>query len=576
MFTAAPGGGESNPQTLMVRAVPDITWANPADVVYGTALGAAQLCASASVPGTFAYSPGTGAVLPAGDNQTLHADFTPADTANYTGAAVEVSINVTRADLIITASSLTKSYGTGLTLAPTGFTAAGLVNGDTVGSVTLTSAGAGAEAGVDGSPYPIVPSDAVGTGLANYRITYVNGALTVSKAPTSVTLQSSSSTPADGEPVTLTATVSGPGATGTVIFMDREATLGSSVLIDGTATFTASSLSRGSHSIAAVYSGDANCAGATSTAIDLTMEGAARPGWALIAAVAALVLLCLLLLVLVLGRRRRAADAETADQAAAALAAAGTNPRNARPGLTGPAAADGAKDSMGLPTVEDVGTYSIQLERELDMSLRKVEKSMEATIQAVCRTVESRDPYISGHQKRVSQLACTIAKEMGLTAWQIEGIRVAGLLHDIGKITVPTEILSKPGKLSEMEMAMMKDHPRVAYDILKNIEFDWPVARIVVQHHERMDGSGYPYGTKGENILVEARILAVADVVEAMSLLSALPRCPGREEGAGRAGAGQGHPLRPGRRPRLQDGDQRARLQGGAQRRRAQETASHP
>ncbi len=151
------------------------------------------------------------------------------------------------------------------------------------------------------------------------------------------------------------------------------------------------------------------------------------------------------------------------------------------------------------------------------MSLKKVEKSMEATIQAVCRTVESRDPYISGHQKRVSQLACTIAKEMGLTAWQIEGIRVAGLLHDIGKITVPTEILSKPGKLSEMEMAMMKEHPRVAYDILKNIEFDWPVARIVVQHHERMDGSGYPYGTKGENILVEARILAVADVVEAMS-----------------------------------------------------------
>ncbi len=142
---------------------------------------------------------------------------------------------------------------------------------------------------------------------------------------------------------------------------------------------------------------------------------------------------------------------------------------------------------------------------------------MEGAIQAICRTVETKDPYVTGHQKRVSQLACTIAKEMGLTAWQIDGIRVAGLLHDIGKVTVPTEILTKPGKLSRIEISMIQDHPKVAFDILKNVEFDWPIARIVVQHHERLDGSGYPDGISGKDILMEAKVLAVADVVEAMS-----------------------------------------------------------
>ncbi len=141
---------------------------------------------------------------------------------------------------------------------------------------------------------------------------------------------------------------------------------------------------------------------------------------------------------------------------------------------------------------------------------------MEGAIEAICRTVESKDPYVATHQKRVSQLACTIAKEMGLPAWQIDGIRVAGLLHDIGKVTVPTEILSKPGKLSAMEFSLIKDHPRAGFEILKNVHFDWPVARIVAQHHERLDGSGYPHGLSGADILLEARILAVADVVEAM------------------------------------------------------------
>ena len=157
------------------------------------------------------------------------------------------------------------------------------------------------------------------------------------------------------------------------------------------------------------------------------------------------------------------------------------------------------------------------IERELERSVKKLEKTMEATIQAISYTMETRDPYTTGHQKRVTQLSCAIAKEMGLAAWQIDGIRVAGLLHDIGKIAVPTEILSKPGKLSDIEFSMIKAHPKVGFDILKNVEFEWPIARVVVQHHERLDGSGYPYGIRGKDILQEARVLAVADVVEAMS-----------------------------------------------------------
>ena len=155
--------------------------------------------------------------------------------------------------------------------------------------------------------------------------------------------------------------------------------------------------------------------------------------------------------------------------------------------------------------------------KQLQASLRKLERTMESTIQAITSTMETRDPYTAGHQKRVSELACAIAKEMGLPDTQIAGIRVAGLLHDIGKISVPTEILSKPGRLTDVEMAMIKTHSRVGHDILKGIEFSWPVARTVLQHHERCDGSGYPAGVRGEALLLEARILSVADVVEAMS-----------------------------------------------------------
>ncbi|MBW2306807.1 MAG: PAS domain S-box protein [Deltaproteobacteria bacterium] len=156
-------------------------------------------------------------------------------------------------------------------------------------------------------------------------------------------------------------------------------------------------------------------------------------------------------------------------------------------------------------------------EEELQHSLKKLREATGATIQAMAMTVETRDPYTAGHQKRVTDLARAIAREMGLSQEQIDGIRMAGVIHDLGKISVPAEILSKPGRLSGLEFGIIKNHPQVGYDILKTIKFPWPVARIVYQHHERMNGSGYPLGLSGEDILLEARILGVADVVEAMA-----------------------------------------------------------
>ncbi len=131
--------------------------------------------------------------------------------------------------------------------------------------------------------------------------------------------------------------------------------------------------------------------------------------------------------------------------------------------------------------------------------------------------VEMRDPYTAGHQRRVADLARSIASEMGLSKDQIDGIRTAGLIHDIGKISVPAEILSRPEKLTNLAFELIKTHAQSGYDILKDIEFPWPIARIVHEHHERMDGSGYPNGLTGDEIFLESRILAVADVVEAIA-----------------------------------------------------------
>ncbi len=154
---------------------------------------------------------------------------------------------------------------------------------------------------------------------------------------------------------------------------------------------------------------------------------------------------------------------------------------------------------------------------ELQRSYKKLRKIFEQTVNALASAVGKRDPYTTDHQRRVTILACTIAKEMGLIDEQINGLRLAGMLHDIGKLAVPSEILSKPTRLSDAEFTIIKTHPRVASDILKAIEFPWPIADIVLQHHERIDGSGYPQGLSNNNILLEARILAIADVVEAIS-----------------------------------------------------------
>ena len=150
-------------------------------------------------------------------------------------------------------------------------------------------------------------------------------------------------------------------------------------------------------------------------------------------------------------------------------------------------------------------------------SVERMRKSLAATVNAIAVTVERRDPYTAGHQHRVADLARSIATEIGLTSDQIEGIRMAAVIHDIGKISIPAEILSMPRKLTNTEFNLIKTHAESGYDIIKDIEFPWPVARIVLEHHERMDGSGYPNGLTGENILMESRILSVADVVEAIA-----------------------------------------------------------
>lgn len=178
--------------------------------------------------------------------------------------------------------------------------------------------------------------------------------------------------------------------------------------------------------------------------------------------------------------------------------------------LTSAPIIDGKKGSRGTVHV----FRDITRRKESEDQLRR---ALKGVVQAMSVTVEMRDPYTAGHQRRVSRLSVAIAEEMGLPERRIEGIRMAGEIHDIGKIYVPAEILSKPGKLTDIEFTIIKTHPQVGFDILKNIEFPWPIADIVVQHHERLDGKGYPSGLKGDAILLDSKIIIVADVVEAMS-----------------------------------------------------------
>jgi len=166
--------------------------------------------------------------------------------------------------------------------------------------------------------------------------------------------------------------------------------------------------------------------------------------------------------------------------------------------------------------VRDI-SYRVDAEQTVVESLKNLQKALKGTVQALANTLESKDPYTARHQRRVVQLACALAKELGESPDYIEGIRVIGFLHDLGKIAVPGEILSKPSRLSAYEFNLIKVHPQAGYDILKDIDFPWPVALAVLQHHERLDGSGYPHGLLGHDIIKEAKILAVADVVEAIA-----------------------------------------------------------
>ena len=162
-------------------------------------------------------------------------------------------------------------------------------------------------------------------------------------------------------------------------------------------------------------------------------------------------------------------------------------------------------------------TYRVEAQQSVEESLKNLQKALNGTVKALANTLESKDPYTAGHQRRVVQLACALARELGESPHYIEGMRVMGFLHDLGKIAIPGEILSKPSRLSEYEFNLIKIHPQAGYDILKEIDFPWPVALAVLQHHERLDGSGYPHGLSGDDIILEARILAVADVVEAIA-----------------------------------------------------------
>jgi PAS domain S-box-containing protein len=158
-----------------------------------------------------------------------------------------------------------------------------------------------------------------------------------------------------------------------------------------------------------------------------------------------------------------------------------------------------------------------QAEEERQQNLERLKKAFGTIVQVMSSSVEAKDPYTAGHQLRVADLACAIATEMGLTQDIIEGIRMAGSVHDIGKLSIPAELLTKPSKLTNSEFNLIKEHSLIGYEILKNVESPWPLAQIAYQHHERMNGSGYPRKLKGDEILMEARIMAVADVVEAMA-----------------------------------------------------------
>jgi len=273
LFVADLESGGTNMLTgwemeIVGPGVPPVAWPTPADLVYGAALGAAQLNATCPVPGTFTYSPPSGTVLSAGSNQTLSVTFSPTDLGSYVSVNNTVKIHVQKKTLMIAANNTNKVYGQTIALAGNQFTSSGLVNGDTVTSVTLTSAGAAASATVSGSPYAIVPSAAVGTGLANYSITYANGTLTITSASTLAAVSASRNPALPGESVTfscaLTAVAPGNGTpSGTIRFRLDGAILTDAPLSGGVASFITSTIGFGAHAVTAEYVGDGNFNGTT-------------------------------------------------------------------------------------------------------------------------------------------------------------------------------------------------------------------------------------------------------------------------------------------------------------------------
>jgi putative nucleotidyltransferase with HDIG domain len=177
---------------------------------------------------------------------------------------------------------------------------------------------------------------------------------------------------------------------------------------------------------------------------------------------------------------------------------------------------DAGRPQTVVGAVQDI-TERKAAEHDALEATARLRRAVDGAVLAMSQVVETRDPYTAGHERRVSELATAIASEMGMTGEELTGVRLGSLIHDVGKIAVPAEILAKPGRLNEVEFSLVKQHAQAGYDILAAIEFDWPVAEMARQHHERLDGSGYPRALRAADILLEAKILAVADVVEAMS-----------------------------------------------------------
>jgi HD-GYP domain-containing protein (c-di-GMP phosphodiesterase class II) len=183
----------------------------------------------------------------------------------------------------------------------------------------------------------------------------------------------------------------------------------------------------------------------------------------------------------------------------------------------------GLLDEDEVPTLKELaadlyfGLSGLRIKTEKEHGLQTLARTLEDTVRAIAGTVEMRDPYTAGHQRRVAELSQAIGRELGLPEDRVHAIGLAAMIHDLGKINIPAEILTRPGCLSAIEYSLIKTHPTAGYEIIKNIEFPWPIGTAMLQHHERLDGSGYPDGLSGDAILLEARIIGAADLVEAMS-----------------------------------------------------------